>query len=618
MNRLITQIKENIWLIAILLLAIFLRFYQLDFQSVWLDEVHTMIESCPDLTFDEFKYVVYFREGMGYFYFYIVRVLQQIFGISSFVVRFFSAAMGVLAVYSIYHLGKTLYNKRAGLYAAAFLSVNAFIIFYSQEARPYMLLVFAVIFSFIRVVYFIKNPNVKNAVWYGVATGIVVNTHFVSLSTVFSQYVLLLFFFIIIEKKQKLIFLRNGFISFVVALLLSWNTKDIFIKMMGYKSGWLTLPAKDGFTIIFYELLGSTEMLTFLFSLLLIYFLIKIFESSEIEYDYNSIIENKLLFSGVVFFSWFFLPILIPVIKSYTSEPMIYNRYFIALIPALLLMIGIGVELIKNRITKTAIVIVILCFALIDIFLVKDYYHRVNKTQFREISEAVKEKNISRAKVVSSWGWHFDYFFNRGKGKMKVIDKPMPFQNYIEELKANPDGEAFWYIAAHFQPYTLTPEAEKFLTDNYNVVEKVEYFDAWARYYVPKPKGEDMFELDINKFSPVKSDNSVNILLFSNSTTKSEPVLLEAGNYRVAIKGKSLPDPPLEGQNANIAVAVSGREIGAYFLNEKEEEIKYFNFEVKAKKEVTIDLTFGNDLVVGNTDRNALIFSVVIERIKNK
>ena len=108
------------------------------------------------------------------------------------------------------------------------------------------------------------------------------------------------------------------------------------------------------------------------------------------------------------------------------------------------------------------------------IFLTKDYYHRVNKTQFREISEKVKERNVLKSKVVSSWGWHFDYFFNRGKDKMKVIDKPMPFQDYIKELMANPENEPFWYIAAHFQPYNLTPEAEKFLTERYNVVENIE------------------------------------------------------------------------------------------------------------------------------------------------
>jgi len=617
MKKITHQLKENKWLLLILFLASFLRLYQLDFQGIWLDEMHTMIESNPELTFAEFKHIVFFREGMGHFYFLTVRILQEIFGISSYVVRFFSAVMGIAAVYSIYSLGKSIYSKNAGLIAAALLSVNAFIIFYSQEARPYMLLVFAAIFSFNCLVNFIRKPNIKTAVWYGFATGLLVNSHFISLSTIFSQYVLLLFFFIITEKKQKLNFFKYGFISAVVALLLSWNTKAIFLKMMEYKSGWLGLPGKDGFTIIFYELFGSTEMLTFIFSTLIVYFLIKVFNGKEIEYKPNSIIENKLVFSSLILFSWFFLPILLPIIKSYTSESMIFNRYFICLVPALTLIIAIGIDNIKARVIKLAIVIVIISFALADLFLVKDYYHRINKTQFREISEKVKEKNILRSKVVSSWGWHFDYFFNRGKGKMKVIDRPIPFQDYVKELMANPDNEPFWYVAAHFQPYNLTPDAEKFLTDRYNLVENIEMFDTWAKYYVPKANVNDLIILDINKFDPIKSDNAINLLLFSNSTTKSEPVMLEPGNYRLAINARSLPDTPIDGQNANVAIALSGKEIGAYFLSEKEDKTNYFNFKIDTKKEVTIDLTFGNDAVLGKLDRNALINSVIIEKLKS-
>ena len=77
-----------------------------------------------------------------------------------------------------------------------------------------------------------------------------------------------------------------------------------------------------------------------------------------------------------------------------------------------------------------------------------------------------------------------------------------------------------------------------------------------------------------------------------------------------------MPEVPIDGQNANVAIAISGKEIGAYFLSEKEDKTNYFNFTIDTKKTVTIDLTFGNDVVVGDKDRNALINSVVIEKVK--
>ena len=194
--------KEHFFLIFILLIATFLRFYHLDFQSIWLDEIHTMIESNPKLTFDEFKEVITFREGMGYFYFLTVRNLHTIFGFSTYTARMYSAILGVASVYGIYILGKILYNKNVGLIAASLLCVNFFSIFYSQEARPYMLLMLVTIISFIRLIIFVRNQTIKNAIWFGIATGLIVNTHFVGLTTIFSQYVLLLFLFLLTEKNK--------------------------------------------------------------------------------------------------------------------------------------------------------------------------------------------------------------------------------------------------------------------------------------------------------------------------------------------------------------------------------------------------------------------------------
>ena len=169
------NLKNNYLLVSILILAAFLRFYHLDFQSIWLDEVHTMIESNPKLSLREFKEVVSFREGMGYFYFFTIRILHEIFGFSTYTARMYSAVLGVASIYAIYVLGKTLYSKNTGLIAACLLCVNSFGIFYSQEARPYILLLLVSIISFNRLVLFIRNPNYKNAIWYGIATGLIIN-----------------------------------------------------------------------------------------------------------------------------------------------------------------------------------------------------------------------------------------------------------------------------------------------------------------------------------------------------------------------------------------------------------------------------------------------------------
>jgi hypothetical protein len=93
--------------------------------------------------------------------------------------------------------------------------------------------------------------------------------------------------------------------------------------------------------------------------------------------------------------------------------------------------------------------------------------------------------------------------------------------------------------------------------------------------------------------------------LFSNSTTSSKPVTLDPGNYRLAIKARSIPETPVNNENAHLTLSLSGKKIGAYFLTEKAEEINYFQFDVVKKQEYKVELTFDNDFVLNNADRIA-------------
>ena len=154
MKKTVTFIKQNYILLCILVLASFLRIFHADFQSIWLDEIHTMIESDPSLSIKEFYEVIIAREGMGHLYFFIVRMFHILFGYSALTARIFSALTGIATIYAVYLLGKLLYNKNAGLIAALLLTINLYHIGYSQEARPYALLILFCVLSFYRLLLF--------------------------------------------------------------------------------------------------------------------------------------------------------------------------------------------------------------------------------------------------------------------------------------------------------------------------------------------------------------------------------------------------------------------------------------------------------------------------------
>ena len=95
----IEKIKNNYWLVVILVLGAALRFYHIDFQSIWLDEIHTMIEGNPSLPYSEFYDVMLLREQMPHLYYNLVRIFSYIFGHSTFTVRILSSIIGILSIY---------------------------------------------------------------------------------------------------------------------------------------------------------------------------------------------------------------------------------------------------------------------------------------------------------------------------------------------------------------------------------------------------------------------------------------------------------------------------------------------------------------------------------------
>ena len=223
-------IKNNTTLLLIVFLASALRLYHIDFQSIWLDEIHTMNEANPNIAFSELYSVIMSGEQMPPLYFYTVYFLFKIFGYTTFVARIYSAILGVISLYAIYLLGKELINKQIGLIATLLLSVNCFHLYYSQDARPYIFLLLFSIISFYRLVKYIKLPSRRNAIIYGLFSALMIHSHFFGLFALFTQYLILLFFLIISEKQNRVKFFVNSLISGMLTLILFFS-----FKFSGYK-----------------------------------------------------------------------------------------------------------------------------------------------------------------------------------------------------------------------------------------------------------------------------------------------------------------------------------------------------------------------------------------------
>ena len=153
--------RFGIPLLVILLLAAGLRFFWLDGQSFWADEMSSLVSASkpvPRLLHDISNEI----HPPGYHL--LLKGWVYVFGISEIGVRSFSALCGLALVLLTYLIGRRLLGEGVGL-AAAFLSaISPFQVYYSQEARMYMPLAAVSALAIYSLIRFIE---MENGLWAG-------------------------------------------------------------------------------------------------------------------------------------------------------------------------------------------------------------------------------------------------------------------------------------------------------------------------------------------------------------------------------------------------------------------------------------------------------------------
>lgn len=173
----IRQIPAETWaLVAITVIAAVIRIITIDNQSFWQDEALTAYEA--HLPFGAMLSTVAHVETTPPLYFVLVWCWAHLFGTSEIALRSISTIAGVAVVPIAYIAGRELISRWTGLLAAAFVALNPFLIWYSQEARSYMLLAALTAASFLWFVRALADPSRRNLAWWAGCSALAVMTHF--------------------------------------------------------------------------------------------------------------------------------------------------------------------------------------------------------------------------------------------------------------------------------------------------------------------------------------------------------------------------------------------------------------------------------------------------------
>ena len=479
--------KSYLLLSFILLFSLAMRLWKIDFQSLWLDELHTMNESDPDIEWKDMMSYLKCCDQHPPLYFFLARISFEIFGHTALSARIICAITGTVSVWAMYLLGKEILNRNLGLIVASLTSVNYFNLSYSQEARGYILAFLFSILSFLFLVRLLKKMNIKNSLFYGLFSLLLLYSHYYSLFAVASQIVIIVLFFFFSERSERKKYVKYFLISGLVMILgyIPWLPHLWAISQI--HSFWVQ-PISPRFLLDFYfEYFGRASVLKQLLIILFCGYLVKVFYSKK-SLTTNMTTSNPLWFSFIILSIWILVTILIPFFRSLLVVPMILPRYTIVVLPAFLIALAYAIELIDYKFIKFIILFAFIIFSLNNIIVVKKYYSIISKTQFREMTQFVVENNKENYPIINELvSWHQQYYFKNLKFKPIMLEgkKVSIVDSILNSSDPKYRVKGFWIIGAHGEQ-PLTQEQKNGLDTAYVMTLEHTFYDAWAELYTRK------------------------------------------------------------------------------------------------------------------------------------
>jgi 4-amino-4-deoxy-L-arabinose transferase-like glycosyltransferase len=192
MRRWVAARSTAFWIVAgLTLLAAALRFATLGVQSYHHDEVVTASRILR-ADFWHAMDAVGFSESAPPLYYALAWVWTQVTGTGEYGLRSLSAVAGVATVPVAYAFVAELRDRRAGIAAAALVAVNPMLLWYSQEARAYALLV---LFCAVSALFFVRaldRGGRREFACWGVFSALALGTHYFAVFPVAAEAIWLL------------------------------------------------------------------------------------------------------------------------------------------------------------------------------------------------------------------------------------------------------------------------------------------------------------------------------------------------------------------------------------------------------------------------------------------
>lgn len=379
--------KKIILFLIIFAIGIALRFYNLNFEDFWYDEIASFWVADPNLSSVETALrSKNLDNGTNIIFSLILKKYFNFFGYNSNIARILTVIFGTLSILSLSYLNYQTKKNNSFILLVFLASINWYLISYSQELRAYSLLF---LLSTLSIIFYFKiifnNSSLKisiiNHLLYISISIFAASIHIFFFIIVFSQIIFLL----ISYSEHKTRNLVNLISTFLIPIIYIMIMFDSLLLQLSIKDFWIQQIKIGFFADFFFSRFFGSKIMGLIYLVILIMLIIA--KGREVFKR-----RSKLLFLFLVLFFSYFLPL----IYSLFNQPILIDRYIIfVLIPILILISSLLIE-IKNKKFRLILLIVLVISSISNNY-IEIFNRKISKPEFKKIINFIsnsKDKNI--------------------------------------------------------------------------------------------------------------------------------------------------------------------------------------------------------------------------------
>lgn len=379
-------LKKNLLIIyfSLVFIGIFTIWYQLNLEDFWLDEMNSFWIADPSISFEEsFQR----QKKSDYHNPLLFNLLLKKFLYSTKYdpnyARFLPFIFGSISIFFFGILSYQVKKDNSFLLTTLLASLSIYLIKYSQEVRPYSLLLMLSIINISLYYLILKKAHRKIIYNYILLFSFIIisvlnySTNPFSLIIFFSQITHSFINFFYFKKKDKTFFFL---LIPIVSLYLLFNY-DYLIHQISFNSYQLSADIVNVIDGLYFPRFFGSKIMGYIYLFTLIYLIIL---NRKLFFHKNS---HYLLLLIILIYSY-----LIPFSYSLIKTPVLHDRYIIFVIIPILLLISCLTNEINSKKIKNFIIFLILTSTLSNHYL-EIFNREIKKPEFKEIIKYIKKKN---------------------------------------------------------------------------------------------------------------------------------------------------------------------------------------------------------------------------------